>query len=59
VRAKVDAVKADIVAGKKKVWSGPIVKQDGTTVAKPGENLSLEAIETMDFLIQGVTGSTS
>jgi basic membrane protein A len=59
VQAKVLAAKGDIVAGKKVVWSGPIAKQDGTIVAKEGEKLSREAIETMGFLVKGVIGSTS
>ncbi len=57
VRTKVMAVKEEIVGGRKVVWSGPITRQAGTIVAKPGEKLSLQAIETMDYLVKGVIGS--
>ena len=36
VQAKVLAVKADIVAGKKVVWTGPIAKQDGSDRRRRG-----------------------
>jgi len=58
VQAKVLAVKADIIAGKKVVWTGPIAKQDGSPAAPEGEKLALTAIESMDYLVKGVTGST-
>ena len=57
VRAKVLATKAEILAGKKVVWQGPIVKQDGATAVPAGQKMSLEQIETMDYLIKGVIGS--
>jgi basic membrane lipoprotein Med (substrate-binding protein (PBP1-ABC) superfamily) len=58
VRGKVLAMKKDIVSGEKVVWSGPIVKQDGTVVAEAGEKVPMEAVESMDFLVKGVIGST-
>ncbi len=58
VRDRVMKVKADIVAGRKVVWSGPITKQDGALVVANGKKMSLEQIETMGFLVKGVTGST-
>jgi basic membrane protein A len=51
------AEKDAIVSGKKVVWSGPIVRQDGKPGAAPGEKLSQPAIETMDYLVKGVIGS--
>ena len=59
VQAKVLALKDDIIAGKKVVWTGPVVKQDGTVVAAEGVKLTMEQIETMDFLVEGVIGSTN
>lgn len=59
VQAKVLALKDDIIAGKKVVWTGPVVKQDGTVVAAEGMKLTMEQIETMDFLVEGVIGSTN
>jgi basic membrane lipoprotein Med (substrate-binding protein (PBP1-ABC) superfamily) len=58
VQAKVLAAKAEIIAGKKVVWTGPIAKQDGSPAALEGEKLALAAIESMDYLVKGVTGST-
>ena len=58
VRTKVLATKADILAGKKVVWQGPITKQDGSSAAGAGQKMSLEQIETMNYLVKGVVGST-
>jgi basic membrane lipoprotein Med (substrate-binding protein (PBP1-ABC) superfamily) len=57
VRTKVLAVKDEIVAGKKTVWTGPITKQDGTAAAASGEKLPLQSVESMDYLVKGVIGS--
>jgi len=57
VRAKVLAVKDEITAGKKVVWSGPIARQDGSIAVAAGQALPLQGIETMDYLVKGVTGS--
>jgi basic membrane protein A and related proteins len=58
VQAKVLAAKADIIAGKKFVWTGPIARQDGSTAGAEGEKFTLPAIESMDYFVKGVTGST-
>jgi basic membrane protein A len=58
VQAKVLAVKEEIIAGKKVVWSGPIIKQDGSAAAGAEDKLTLPAIESMDYFVKGVTGST-
>lgn len=50
--------KDDIVAGSFDIWSGPIVKQDGSSVVEDGAALDMETVETMDFLVKGVVGST-
>lgn len=57
VRAKVMAAKEDVLAKRKIVWSGPIAKQDGTTVLDTGKSLTREEIETMNYLVKGVVGS--
>ncbi|WP_416897107.1 MAG: BMP family ABC transporter substrate-binding protein [Minwuia sp.] len=59
VQTKVLAMKEDIIAGKMNIWTGPIVKQDGTTVVGAGEAMTMEQIETTDFLVKGVIGSTN
>ena len=57
VQARVMAVKDDIIAGKKVVWSGPVAKQDGSVAIAADEKLSLQAIESMNYLVKGVIGS--
>lgn len=59
VQAKVLALKEDIIAGEFDIWAGPIVAQDGTVIAAEGNTLDMETVETMDFLIDGVIGSTN
>jgi basic membrane protein A len=51
-------LKDAVIAGEKAIFTGPITKQDGTVVVPAGETMTLEQIETMDFLVKGVTGST-
>lgn len=57
VAKKVLAEKAAIIGGTKVVWQGPITKQDGTTAASAGHKMTLQEIETMDYLVKGVIGS--
>ncbi|GAB4216965.1 MAG: BMP family ABC transporter substrate-binding protein [Synechococcales cyanobacterium] len=59
VQAKVMAVKEQILSGAKVVWSGPIVKQDGSEVVASGVKLPMETLESMNFLVKGVIGSAS
>jgi basic membrane protein A len=59
VQAQVLAVKEQILSGEKIVWSGPIVKQDGSEVVAAGDPLPMETLESMDFLVEGVIGSAS
>ena len=53
VQTKVLATKADIIAGKKVVWIGPLIKQDGSPAAAEGDKLALPAIEIDGLLRQG------
>lgn len=53
------AAKAEIIDGSKNIWTGPIVNQAGEEVVAAGEVLDMEAVETMSFLVQGVTGTTN
>jgi basic membrane protein A len=57
-QADILKLKAEINAGKKSIWEGPIVKQDGTVVAPAGQKLSMEQVETMNYLVKGITGAT-
>lgn len=54
VRTKVLAVKDEIIAGKKNIWADDITRQDGSSAGK----LDMASVETMDFLVKGVIGST-
>lgn len=57
-KALIAAAQADLEEG----WSpfaGPVTAQDGTTMVPEGESPSIETIEQMDYLVQGVTGTTS
>ncbi|MBL27660.1 MAG: BMP family ABC transporter substrate-binding protein [Rhodospirillaceae bacterium] len=58
VQQKVLATKDAIVAGDKDIWAGPIYAQDGSEVVPAGETLGMEQIETMDFVVKGVVGTT-
>ena len=58
VRAEVLKLKAQIIAGKKSIWAGPIAKQDGTFVVPAGQKLSVQQVGTMNYLVKGVVGAT-
>jgi basic membrane protein A and related proteins len=58
VRKEVLKLKAAIIAGKLSIWEGPITKQDGTVVVPADQKLSMQQVETMDYLVKGITGAT-
>ncbi|HEX4025341.1 MAG TPA: BMP family ABC transporter substrate-binding protein [Steroidobacteraceae bacterium] len=47
-----------IEGGTFSVWQGPIVKQDGGDVVAAGATLLQAQLDSMDFLVRGVVGST-
>jgi len=51
------AAKQKAYASGTALWTGPIKSQDGTVVLKEGEVMPLEKVESMGFLVQGVTGT--
>lgn len=53
------AKKKAIEAGQFQVWSGPIVKQNGADEIAAGKTLTRAQIDSMDFLVKGVIGSTN
>ena len=53
------AAKAKILSGELDIWSGPIVTQSGETIVPDGDVMKMEAVESMGFMVQGVTGSAS
>ena len=58
VRAKVDAVKADIVSGKYQVFTGPVRDQEGKVRVPEGQVASDDALLSMDWFVEGVIGTT-
>ncbi len=59
VQTAVTALKDKIIAGQAAVFAGPVVRQDGSIAVPKGKTMTLEEIETMNFLVKGVIGSTS
>lgn len=57
VRKKVLATKDDILKGKKVVWQGPVTRQDGSVATAAGAKMTLEQVESMNYLVKGVIGS--
>jgi len=57
VQDQVLQVKADIEAGTIVVFTGPIIDQDGNVVVAEGEVLTADMMSSVDWFVQGVTGS--
>ncbi|HLE22732.1 MAG TPA: BMP family ABC transporter substrate-binding protein [Anaerolineales bacterium] len=57
VKDEVDRVRADIAAGNLIVFAGPIVDQEGTVKVADGEELSADAMGSVDWFVEGVNGS--
>lgn len=57
VRKSILAKKADILADKFEVWSGPLLAQDGKQLLPAGTAMPMEMLESMDFFVKGVIGS--
>jgi len=55
-QAKVDAAKADIIAGKNKVFVGPIYDNAGVLKVKDGEVMSDKDMLSLDWFVKGVIG---
>ncbi|KZZ46203.1 hypothetical protein A3759_18815 [Thalassolituus sp. HI0120] len=56
VKAMVEAKKADIKAGKVRVFDGPVTAQDGTVKATADQSLSDGDLKGMNWYIDGVEG---
>ncbi|MGN0711711.1 MAG: BMP family ABC transporter substrate-binding protein [Anaerovoracaceae bacterium] len=59
VQAKVEEVKAQMVAGEFAPFSGKILYNDGTVLCEEGQTLDREAIWKINGLVQGATGTDS
>lgn len=57
VQAKVEEVEKSILAGDTEIFKGPIYDNKGELRVAEGESLSIEEILSMNWLVQGVTGS--
>jgi len=57
IRALVASKQADIIAGKFKVFAGPIKNSRGRVRIKEGRELSDEKLLRMNWYVEGVTGS--
>lgn len=51
-----DAAKADIIAGKQKVFTGPLYDQSGTEKVPAGTTLTDKELLSMDWFVKGVDG---
>ncbi|KMW59959.1 Nucleoside ABC transporter, periplasmic nucleoside-binding protein [Candidatus Rhodobacter oscarellae] len=60
-RNQFEATKAEIMKGGFKVISGPMKDNKGNMIASAGESFAEDdiALESMDYLVEGVLGSTS
>ncbi len=56
-RAKIEAVRAQIIAGSFSPFSGPLFKQNGEEAVAAGAALDDAAIWNMDYLVKGTVGS--
>lgn len=57
VQAKVEEVRKSILSGDTEIFKGPIYDNKGELRVAEGESLSIEDILSMNWLVQGVTGS--
>jgi basic membrane lipoprotein Med (substrate-binding protein (PBP1-ABC) superfamily) len=57
VKDAVDQARADLEAGTKVVFAGPIVDQDGTVKVAEGEELTADVMGSVDWFVMGVIGS--
>lgn len=56
-RKTILAKKADILADKFEVWSGPMSGQTGAEILAAGKPMGMEMLESMDFFVKGVIGT--
>ncbi|MCB8876104.1 BMP family ABC transporter substrate-binding protein [Acidisoma silvae] len=57
VQSKIDAMKAEMVAGKFEPFSGPIKAQDGSTKVEAGKVMTVDQLFGMNYLFSNVQGS--
>lgn len=57
-KEKIDIIKEQIISGEFAPFTGPIKDQDGNIVVEDGKTLTREEIWQMDYLVEGVIGTT-
>jgi basic membrane protein A and related proteins len=57
VQQRVEEAKDAIIAGELDYWQGPLNNNQGDQVVAEGETITIEDINNMDWLIEGVEGS--
>jgi basic membrane protein A and related proteins len=57
VKDAVEQARADVEAGTKVVFAGPIVDQDGNVKVAEGEELTADLMGSVDWFVKGVVGS--
>ena len=57
IRAEIERVQAEIMAGEKQIFVGPIVNHRGRTRVKEGQSLSDDELDRMNWYVDGVKGS--
>jgi basic membrane protein A and related proteins len=57
VQAKIDGLKAEMIAGKFDPFTGPIKAQDGSIKVPAGKVISVDALWGMNYLVSNVQGS--
>jgi len=57
VKDAVEQARADLEAGTKVVFAGPIVDQDGNVKVAEGEELTADVMGSVDWFVKGVVGS--
>ena len=57
-KARLDATLKEFQSGQRKLWGGPIRRQDGTMIVEAGQVLDPQKVTEMNFLVEGVIGVT-
>ncbi|WP_051318503.1 BMP family ABC transporter substrate-binding protein [Cohnella thermotolerans] len=57
VKALVEETKTKLINGELHPFAGPVKDQNGKVRYKEGENPTIEQLESMDFLVEGVIGT--
>lgn len=56
-RSRILAQEQAIKSGRLNIWSGPIYRQDGSTLVASGKSLSFGQLESMNYFVKGVQGT--